>query len=398
MKDVIMIAHFLEFPFESGNDRFCYIADKLQTTNINLEVITSDFMHIKKTHRQLSEEDKKSVWYDITTLHEPAYPRNVCFKRFYAHHILGKNLTKYLRSRKVPDLIYCAVPSLNIAKAAAKYAKEHHIPFIIDIQDLWPEAFKMVFHLPVISGIVFKPIEQMANYIYKQADEIVGVSETYVNRALHINTKVKEGYSIFLGTELKYFDTLAAKYKVEKPGDEIWLTYIGTLGHSYDLGIAIKAVSGLKKQGINNLKLIVLGDGPLKEKFENQAKSLGVDARFKGRLAYKEMVGYLVSSDIAINPIKRGSAASIINKVGDYAAAALPVINTQKCEEYRKLVTSYNMGINCDYLEEVVAALIRLYQDEKLRKEMGRHNRKLAEERFDKGHTYNKIINLIQAD
>ncbi len=36
------------------------------------------------------------------------------------------------------------MPSLDVAKVAAKYAKENNIRFIIDIQDLWPEAFRMV--------------------------------------------------------------------------------------------------------------------------------------------------------------------------------------------------------------------------------------------------------------
>lgn len=395
MKDVLIISHFMEFPFESGSDRFSYIAEKLVNQDIHLEVITSDFMHIKKAYRKMSAKDKEKVWYQITTLHEPIYHKNVCFKRFYAHYILGRNLKKYLKSRKVPDVIYCAVPSLSVASVAALYAKKYHVRFIIDVQDLWPEAFKMVFHVPIISQCAFKPIEIMANKIYKAADEIIAVSETYLNRALRKNQKVKKGYSVFLGTELKYFDFLGRIYKKEKPKNEIWLTYVGTLGHSYDLSIVIKALGILKQQGINNLRLIVLGDGPLKQKFENEAKQVDILADFTGRLAYKEMVGYLISSDIAVNPIVKGAAASIINKVGDYAAAALPVINTQECQEYRTLVEDYQMGISCNDLEGVVTAIKLLYKEETLRKKMGKNNRKLAEERFDKGKTYNQIVSLI---
>ena len=72
-----------------------------------------------------------------------------------------------------------------------------------------------------------------------------------------------------------------------------------------------------------------MGDGPLKEEFENYAEEKKVDCQFTGRLEYEKMVGLLCSCDIAVNPIKKGSAGSIINKVGDYAAAGLPVINTK---------------------------------------------------------------------
>ena len=56
-------------------------------------------------------------------LKEPGYTKNVSFKRFYSHYVMGRNLRKYLSNRKKPDVIYCAVPSLDVAKTAAKYAK-----------------------------------------------------------------------------------------------------------------------------------------------------------------------------------------------------------------------------------------------------------------------------------
>lgn len=58
------------------------------------------------------------------------------------------------------------------------------------------------------------------------------------------------------------------------------------------------------------------------------------------------MVGLLCSCDIAVNPIKKGSAGSIINKVGDYAAAGIPVVNTQENLEYKNILEEYNAGIN----------------------------------------------------
>ena len=42
------------------------------------------------------------------------------------------------------------------------------------------------------------------------------------------------------------------------------------------------------------------------------------------------MVGMLGVCDIAVNSISKGAAQSIINKHGDYAAAGLPVVNTQE--------------------------------------------------------------------
>lgn len=397
MKDVLIIAHFTQVPGEKGNGRFHYLAKILVEAGMEVEVATSNFSHKTKQKRDISEKELSEWPYKLTLLEEPEYKKNVSLRRFYSHYVMGRCLNEYLKSRKKPDVIYCAVPSLDVANVASKYAEDNNIRFIIDVQDLWPEAFKMVFNVPFISNMIFKPMEIMANNIYRRADEIVAVSETYVKRVLNVNKKVDKGLSVFLGTELKYFDKLAEENKVVKPEDEIWLTYIGTLGHSYDLSLVMKALSQIKKEGIHNLKFLVLGDGPLKEKFEDEAKQLGIYASFKGRLEYGEMIGYLKCSDIAINPIKKGTAASIINKVGDYAAAGLPVVNTQQSKEYRELISKTGSGINCsDSNYELVEALKLLYKDSKLRKEFGGKSRKLAEEQFDREITYAKILEQIR--
>src|SRR5699024_1478517 len=124
---------------------------------------------------------------------------------------------KYLEKRKIPDVIYCTVPSLDVGYVAAKYSQKNNVRFIIDIQDLWPEAFKMVFNLPFISDFIFNPMKQKANYIYSKADNIIAVSRTYVDRGLSVNSKLKEGTSVFLGTDLQYFDILKKRNLVAKP-------------------------------------------------------------------------------------------------------------------------------------------------------------------------------------
>jgi len=398
IKDILIIAHFTQIPGEGGNDRFNYIAEKINKDKANVEIVTSNFSHDTKSRRNNINEEINSVNYKLTLLYEPGYYKNVSLKRLYSHFIMGRNLKKYLKYRKKPDVIYCAVPSLDVAKVAAKYAEENDIPFIIDIQDLWPEAFKMVFNVPIISDIIFYPINKNAEYIYSTADAIVAVSNTYLNRALKVNRKCSSGYSVFLGTDLNYFDKLANENKyLKKPKDEIWIVYIGTLGHSYDLISVIDALKILKDKGISNVKFIIMGDGPLKSKFQSYAKQKDINAEFLGRLDYEIMVGILKACDIAVNPISHGAAQSIINKHADYAAAGLPIINTQECKEYRDLLTEYNAGFNCKNgdAEDISDKMITLCFDSELRKNMGKNSRKLAEEKFDRQNTYLAIVNLL---
>lgn len=396
--DIVIVSQYLRDIecFESNNSRFVYIAKLFaKSDENNVEIITSDFNHIKK---EKFNKVGELAGVKITTCHEPGYSKNVCLKRFNSHKKLSKNIKEYLEKRKKPDIIYCAIPSLAVGKIVAQYAEKNGVRFVIDIQDLWPEAFKMVFKIPLLSNAIFYPMKRQANYIYKCADDIIAVSETYCNRALKVNKKVKKGLSVFLGTDLNYFDECAKKNKVEFDDDLVRIAYIGTLGHSYNIPIVIDAIRYLNDKGINNLKFIIMGDGPLKEEFENYAEEKKVDCQFTGRLEYEKMVGLLCSCDIAVNPIKKGSAGSIINKVGDYAAAGLPVINTQENNEYRNLVEEYKIGFNCENnnSNDLAEKINILWNDEKSRKEFGNNNRKLAEKKFNRNRTYNEIVKLME--
>lgn len=395
--DIVIVSQYIRDIecFESNNSRFIYIAKLLaMSKNNNVEIITSDFNHIKK---EKFNKIGKLDGVKITACHEIGYPKNVCLKRFNSHRNLSKNIKAYLEKRKRPDVIYCAIPSLAVGKVVAQYAERNNVRFIIDVQDLWPEAFKMVFNIPVISSILFYPMKKEADYIYSRADSIIAVSESYRNRALKVNKKVDKGLSVFLGTDLNYFDEWAKKNKVDFDDGMVRIAYIGTLGHSYDIPLVIDSIKYLNEKGINNLKFIIMGDGPLKEEFEDYAEEKKVDCQFTGRLEYEKMVGLLCSCDIAVNPIKKGSAGSIINKVGDYAAAGLAVVNSQKNEEYRKIVECYGIGFNTkvndviDFAKKLEFLIVNIEQ----RKKMGNMNRKLSEDKFNRNNTYKKIIQLI---
>ena len=400
MKNIAIITQYVSMPGEKSNGRFRYISNLLADANYKVELITTNFSHRDKKHRTYVEDIEKRIQYKFTMLDEPGYKKNISLKRFYSHYVFAQNLKKYLKTLENIDCLYCAIPSLSAAKVVAKFAKKNNIRFVIDIQDLWPEAFKMVFNVPLISDILFYPMKKVADYVYKSADDIVAVSETYLNRALKINKIAKNKISIFLGTDLDYFDKSHNEHEMITFDNVFRIAYIGTLGNSYDIKCVIDAIKILKDKGINNILFEIIGSGPLKIEFEKYAKQKGVNCEFTGRLNYEEMVGYLCICDIAVNPIKKDSAASIINKVGDYAAAGIPVLNTQESIEYKKLVEDYQIGYNIENgnSEDLAEAIEYLYKNENLRKRLGENNRKLAEEKFDRKITYYKIKEIIEEE
>lgn len=391
--DIVIVAQYMRNieDLEQSNSRFWYIAKLLKKNGHQIEIVTSDFHHEKKRH---FSDSFNQDGIKITLCHEDGYPKNVCLKRFISHKKLAKNVKKYMASRRCPDLIYTAVPSLDVAYEIVKYCKKVSVPFIVDIQDLWPEAFKMVFNIPFISSLVFLPMTIKANKIYKNADEIIAVSKTYLNRALQKNNNIK-GQVVYLGTDKEQFDCYSVK-KSKIKNNKIKIGYVGTLGNSYDLDVVFSAIKKMQPEEKKNIEMIVMGDGP--RRLELEKKACGLPIIFLGQLPYSEMVEYLSNCDIAVNPIKAKSAGSIINKHMDYAMAGLPVINTQESSEYRTLLNEWQCGINCECgnSEDVLKALQKLISYPELRLKMGIQSRKMGEAIFDRRNMYQKIVNIIQ--
>lgn len=398
MKHIMIVDHFSQTPDEPGNNRFIYLAKMLCSNGFSVEIITTNFSHKNKKTRTINKKELLRLPYKFQMLSEPGYSKNVSLKRFYSHYIFGKNLKKYLYASKKPDLVYIAVPSLDVGIVCADYCKKNKIPMITDIQDLWPEAFKLVFNVPLISDIILSPMMNIENKIYKESQKIIAVSETYRKRGIKNCISDRIGMCVYLGTDLKEFDSYCSSVKVNKPIDECWITYVGTLGMSYNIEIIISALNSLETNVLKNVVFKVLGDGPQMSQFINFSKNKNIHVDFLGRIDYPHMVAYLYNSDIAVNPIAKGAAQSIINKHADYAAAGLPIVNTQECDEYRNLMLKYDCGINCEVesVEEVANALKKLILNKNLRKKMGRNSRKMAEEIFDRSYTYKFIIEAIE--
>lgn len=397
MMDVVLVCNFWHFEFEKESSRYRSLAEVISKNDkYNLEVVTSSFRHQTKKQRNSDEINKIKTDYKVTLLTEPSYKKNISIKRFLSHRKLAKNISKYLKQRKRPDLIILSVPSLSVGSAVSKFAKRNNIKLIVDIQDLWPEAFKMAFNVPVISDLVFYPMKLQANRIYSRADEIMAVSNTYVNRGKENNSC--EGFPLFIGTDSRIVEKSINGKEINKPENEFWVGYVGALGHSYDITAVIKAIDILNKQGIDNIVFKIMGEGVLADKFKEIAKEYRVNCDFMGFLEYGEMMATLMKCDVAVNPIVGKSVSSIINKVSDYAMAGVPVVNTQNSEEYRNLIDEYKCGINCrnDDVNDIANAIRRLYNDEELRKDMGKNSQKLGVERFDRSKTYPEIFEIIE--
>lgn len=400
-KKIAVISMGVKLNGEKGYSRFRYIGDFLSDAGYQVDLITTTFQHWEKAQRDIDTIKKEDYKFRLKFIYEPGYRKNIDPRRIWSHHIAAKNLTKLLEQDGDYDLIYCEIPPNDVALAAAEYAKKKGIPFVPDVNDLWPEAMRMVLDIPVVSDILFYPLQRDAEKVYSLVSGIIGTSDEYRDRPLKNQNLDVPRKTVYVGNEIAEFDKGVETYgpRIRKSEGEFWVSYAGTIGTSYDIRTMVLAGRELLDRGMDQIKIKVLGGGPLKEELENLAKEKKcTNVEFVGYAPYPEMAAYLAKSDILVNSFVKKAPQSIVTKIGDYLAAGKPMINTCMSPEFRQKVETDGFGINIlpEDVKILTGAILELYKDKEGCRIMGEKARKIAEEQFDRPQSYKKIIELIE--
>lgn len=401
MKKIAVITMGVRLNGEKGYTRFRYLCDFLTDAGYQVDLITTTFQHWEKAQRDIEKIKNEDYKFGIKFIYEPGYKKNVDLKRIQSHKTAAKNLTELLEKEGGYDLLYAEIPPNDVALAAAEYAKRKGIPFVADVNDLWPEAMRMVLDIPVISPILFYPLQRDAEKVYSLVSGVIGTSDEYRDRPFQNQNRSVPKATVYVGNEIAVFDKGAQDNDevVVKLDGEFWVTYAGTIGTSYDIRTMVLAGEELAKRGHKDIHIKILGGGPMKEELEMLANDRQIyNVEFVGYAPYDKMAAYLKKSDVLVNSFVRKAPQSIVTKIGDYLAAGKAMINTCMSPEFRNKVEKDGFGINIEPedVNILADAIEKLYENEDQRLEMGKKARQIAEEQFDRPKAYRKIEELIR--
>lgn len=382
-----------------GYTRFRFLAETFARNGFAVDLITSTFQHWDKAHRDPERDCYQGHPYNIVFIDEPGYRKNLDMRRIASHRKAAKNLRAYFDAHAGDyDVIYAEIPPNDVARVCAETAQTQGIPFVVDVNDLWPEAMRMVVNVPVLSTLAFWPFARDARIVYQLCSAVVGTSDEYAKRPLKDRTKPCPSITVYVGNNLAEFDEGVRRFSCDivKPDGEMWALYAGTLGASYDLSTLIKA-SAILDSEFPKLRVKILGDGPDRESLEKEAREFRAPVDFLGYQDYAHMAAYLSKADVNVNSLVRSAPQSIVTKIGDYLASGKPMINTGSSEEFRRKVENDGFGINveAENPEALAQAIRRLMTNASKRKIMGTRARHIAETEFDQNTAYQSIVDLV---
>jgi len=285
---------------------------------------------------------------------------------FYGSYMAMAAVVGLLTRR--PDVIFASSPPLPVAAAGAAVAVRHRVPWVMDVRDLWPEAAVAVGELSNPRLLAWA--ERLERRLYRSAAAITTVTEPFRQS---IATKLDDAEKIHLlpnGTTRLYLDAASLepdRASLNLPEDKFIWTYAGNVGVAQGLQTLIDAAALLGA----GFQLLVLGDGPMRRKLEERARSLPGDfVAFHDQAVPEEVVAYLRASDALVVPLAASKALTkfVPSKLYDFCAVGRPVVIVAAGEAVA-LATGADAALSCPPGDaaSLADAIRRLREDRDLR-------------------------------
>lgn len=261
-------------------------------------------------------------------------------------------------------------------------------PFVFEVRDLWPE-------LPRAMGVIRNPVLLAALSLlewasYRSAHRLVGLSPGIVDGIAARGVARERIALVPNGCDLSIFAAPTEPWRPAQvgPGD-LLAVFAGAHGMANGLDAVLDAAAELKRRARTDIKLLLIGQGKLKNSLQERARREGLDnVVFHEPVRKHQLAGLMASTDLGLQILANVPAfyyGTSPNKFFDYIAAGLPVLNNYP-GWLAGMVTEHQCGFTCppDDAGAFADALEAAADDRAALKRMGGYSRQLAERSFDR--------------
>jgi hypothetical protein len=373
---VVTISNFHEdVPISRSNMASNYY----QSRGYEVKVLYSIYSHSLKAFRMFT--NVKHV-----PIKAIAYQSSLSIRRIISYLLFSYGVYKYL-SKTNCDIIYVNIPP-NLLSLSVLLFKPKHVKIIIDVVDLWPEAFphggnQIKKTLLQIAGILPKMLRKL---LINQSHYCIAESK-YFYKKLQLSKKVNSDIIY-----LKKFQEVGLN--IDNVSEELSIAYLGNIGAIYDFDGLVRILNEVAK--VRKVKLHIIGLGPLKEWLVETLELNSIlftyhgasfDENFKKKILQQCWFGF--------NGYTNHTEVALSYKSVDYLSYGVPLINSAK-EDTEHFVAEYNVGFNYvpNYISEIISKLANISKKEMLELRKNAYN--LFSDHFSGESYYSQMDNVMR--
>jgi glycosyltransferase involved in cell wall biosynthesis len=345
---------------------------------------TGLYCDFKRGKREGLVDGIKVIEYDLPYSNSDSFPkRTLLFFKFSFRGVGLALIQKY-------DVVFATTTPLTagIPGIFARWFRGKR--FIFEVRDLWPEIPKA---MGVISNpVILKGMSILEWVSYRSAHRCIGLSPGIVEGIAKRGVSKDKIKLIPNGCDLDIFNLESQEWRPKSvKKNDFMAIFTGAHGMANGLDALLDVAVELKSRGLNNIKLVLIGQGKLKPFLQTKAKEMNLDnIIFHDPVDKEKLSGLMKSADLGLQILANIPAfyyGTSPNKFFDYIAAGLPVLNNypgwlaEMIEDNKcgYSVTPENPKLFVDALEDA-------FNNKDKVEFMGVNARALAERDFDRVH------------
>lgn len=229
------------------------------------------------------------------------------------------------------DAIYVWHPPLTVGVAAWIIARLRGVPFVFDVQDIWPDSVVMSGLMK--PGFAVSLLRWMEKFVYRRAGHILvvtkGARENLIGKGVPPDKVTVMPHWI----DEQMFESSGAEDRHRLRDQYGWqdrfvVLFAGNLGVVQGLDAVVRAADGLRPDG--RALIVLVGDGTDKTRLQSMASELKVGDRiqFIDRQPMEQMPAFMSAADALLVHLKRSDITQFVipTKTMAYLAAGKPIV------------------------------------------------------------------------
>ena len=300
---------------------------------------------------------------------------------------------------KKHDIVIATSPQFFTAISGWLISFFKRTPFILEIRDLWPESIVAVGAMK--NNIIIKLLYQIAHFLYRRADVIVCVTNSFKDDLIAKNIDANKIVVVENGIKIeklikpnKTVEQVAIEYELDK--NDFIISFIGTIGMAHGLDIIINAAKKINDKAI---KFFIMGDGAQKENLEEKIKINRLEnVKIVSSKSWQEIIN--INQIISVNLIhlmKSDEFKKVIpSKIFDSMAMKKPIILGVDGES-KNLLNKSKSGLSIipENEDSLIESIQILKNDKDLLSLFGKNGYNFVINRYNRSKLAHKMLKFI---
>lgn len=342
---------------------------------------------------ELSNEPFKTISMDSYTC-----PESRLIGRMKESISFSKQCIKFIKAHKDEfDFIYNGAWQLFGVNIVAKIAVHYKIPYLITVQDIYPESLLTGHHYPgIVKKLVNAIFLPMDKYYTSHAVKVRTISDEmadYMSKTRHIP---RDHYVVMNNWQNdEDFENLPVK---EQTDSRFVFAYVGSINAHANVDLIIKA---FHKANLGNAELRIYGGGNRKEQCMALVKELGAENISFGLVSREEVPAIQAKADVAVFALPKGNGGICLpSKITSYMLSGKPILaSIDKDSTAERYISEAQCGftVEPDNLDALAEGCRKFSMMDKATLDlMSRNSRRFAKANLTRKANLPKVIDIIE--